>query len=1430
MCCNKDHALEECPRFEEKTHRDKINLLKEKGVCFGCLRIGHRSKFCDKRLTCKVCSQTHPSVLHIKQRVNTGTTDLKQPKEPSVSSAVVSLQPCDDDTGAGNSDGILSILPVQVKSNKGDKVIQTYAFLDPGSTATFCSESLMKKLNMTGKKAQISLRTMGPSTSVFSYRLKGLEISSLTGKHYYDLPEVYTQKMMPVNTDNIIKEEELAKWPYLDGVSIPRIQANVELLIGTNASKLLEPWDVVNSHGNGPYAIKTLLGWVINGPLKGYSDEQSESDHPAATVNRISIERIEELLNKQYSHDFNEPTSEDKEEMSKDDERFMEIMKESVNLQDGHYILKLPFKKEDVSLPNNQCVAKQRILGLKRRFERNEKFHREYTNFLSDVIKEGYAELVPEHQLDRSDGRVWYIPHHGVYHPKKGNLRVVFDCGAEFRGNSLNSQLLQGPYLTNSLLGVLTRFRQEPVAVMADIKAMFHQVKVAQDDRDFLRFLWWPEGNLKYELVEYRMTVHLFGASSSPSCACYALRKTAEDNQNSFPAEVIDTINSNFYMDDCLRSLPSEEEAVKLVKDLTAVCLKGGFHLTKWISNNRGVLLSIPEEQRSKILHELDLYRDQLPVERALGLHWCVESDAFKFKMSLKKQPHTRRGILSVVSSIYDPLGFLAPLTLSAKLILQDLCRRSIGWDDQIATTLQQQWIKWLNDLERVTEFAMDRCLKPPDFGQPTNCQLHHFSDASERGYGTVTYLRMQNNHNRIHVAFIQSKARVAPLKPVTIPRMELTAALLAVRVDTMLKVELQLPLEKSCFWTDSTSVLKYIRNEDRRFQTFVANRIASIRRATNVSQWRYIHTTQNPADEASRGLMIDRFLANRRWIEGPEFLQKAEEAWPVNILDSSIAADDPEVKKELMVNAVIIEDTQTATQRLMSYFSDWNRLKKSVAWFLKIRKLLQEVVRKRKLLSQEIANISNKQMEQEMQQLKAAFGVQILTPDDLVEAETSIIRFAQQERFPDEFAALSSGKCEVKKQSTIYKLDPILKDGLLRVGGRLSKAAMPEETKHPVILSKDQHVSSLILKHIHEQLGHSGRNHVLSRLRRKYWITSANTATRKILSSCGFCRHHKGKLGEQKMADLPVERIIPDLPPFTNVGVDYFGPIEVKRGRSLEKRYGVIFTCMACRAVHLEVAYSLDTDSCINALRRFICRRGQVSHLRSDNGTNFIGAERELREALAALNHSKIQNAFLQEGIKWSFNPPTASHHGGVWERLIRMVRRILTSVLHQQTLNDEGFHTVLCEVESILNDRPITKLSEDPNDLEALTPNHLLTMKRKPVLPPGLFDKDDLYIKRRWRQIQYMSDLFWKRWLREYLPLLQERQKWSKERRSLVSGDIVLIADPAAPRSSWLLGRVLQTYPDRKGLVRSAKVQTKSNILDRPVTKLCLLQEAVI
>lgn len=337
-----------------------------------------------------------------------------------------------------------------------------------------------------------------------------------------------------------------------------------------------------------------------------------------------------------------------------------------------------------------------------------------------------------------------------------------------------SSQLLQGPDLTNSLLGVLIRFRQEVVAVMADIQAMYHQVKVTKQDVDFLRFLWWPTGELTKPLTEYRMIVHLIGAISSPSCASFALRKTAEDNRAKFPVHVTDTIKCNFYVDDCLKSLPSEAESMALVRDLTTVCQLGGFQLVKWISNSRSVLESIDVEKRAKEVKQLNLDRDNLPVERTLGLQWCAETDTFRFKMAVQERPLTRRGILSVISSVYDPIGFLAPFALPAKLMLQNLCRLNCGWDDHISPNYQLQWVGWLEDLRKLSTFSVPRCIKPKDFGPLTSAQLHHFSDASEDGYGTVLYLRMQNDKKKIHLAFILGKARVAPLKKVTTPRMEL--------------------------------------------------------------------------------------------------------------------------------------------------------------------------------------------------------------------------------------------------------------------------------------------------------------------------------------------------------------------------------------------------------------------------------------------------------------------------------------------------------------------------------------------------------------------------------------------------------------------------------------------------------------------------------
>lgn len=312
-------------------------------------------------------------------------------------------------------------------------------------------------------------------------------------------------------------------------------------------------------------------------------------------------------------------------------------------------------------------------------------------------------------------------------------------------------------------------------------------------------------------------------------------------------------------------------------------------------------------------------------------------------------------------------------------------------------------------------------------------------------------------------------------------------------------------------------------------------------------------------------------------------------------------------------------------------------------------------------------------------------------------------------------------------------------------------------------------------------------------------------------------------------MASLPEDRVNPSEPPFSRVGVDCFGPLNVRRGRSVVKRYGVLFTCLSIRAIHIEVAHTLDSNSFINALRRFIARRGQPIQMRSDNGGNFVRGEKELREAVRDWSQDKSTTFCWRRtsnGPSIPLQDPIMEASGNV---VSRTVRKVMGALAKEQPLDDEGLLTLVCEVEAIVNGRPITKVSDDARDPEALTPNHLLLLRAGPSLPPGYFEKSDNYSRRRWRQVQYLADVFWKRWTREYLPSLQERQKWEKASRNFAVGDVVLVLDESLPRCSWPLGRVIEVFPNRSdGLVRSVRLKTTSSVLVRPVNKLVLLEAA--
>ena len=351
----------------------------------------------------------------------------------------------------------------------------------------------------------------------------------------------------------------------------------------------------------------------------------------------------------------------------------------------------LPLKSPDIKMPNNRPQAYTRLTRLKSRFKRDHQYFSDYKHFM-DHMPENCAERIDDKNQEKS-GKVNYVPHHGVYHKKKpGKIRVIFDCSALYKGTSLNQKLLQGPDLTNNLLGVLCRFRNEPVAFSCDFEGMFNQFLLNKEDRDLLRFLWFEEGNSEARPVEYRMKVHIFGAASLPGCANFAFKQATGDGEAEFGSETAQFIRRDFYVDDGLKSMKNPEEVIALIKNSQKLCTKAGLRLHKFMSNSKEVIEAIPSEDRAKGLQDLDRNHDPLPAERTLGIIWCIELDCFQFKIDVQVRPLTRREVLSTVSSVFDPLGFAAPLILVGKQILQDLCRENCDWDDPIPNRLKSMW------------------------------------------------------------------------------------------------------------------------------------------------------------------------------------------------------------------------------------------------------------------------------------------------------------------------------------------------------------------------------------------------------------------------------------------------------------------------------------------------------------------------------------------------------------------------------------------------------------------------------------------------------------------------------------------------------------------------------------------------------------------
>ena len=1480
----KSHDLEECQKFRELDFDERKDFLFKRGFCFNCaISNKHISKQCDKgRPQCKICGKEHVTVLH----------DPSRPANNASQTSSACTQVCKQ--GPRRSCARIILLKVSDQLDPAKETL-TYAVLDDQSTDVFVTDALLNELNVSGTEVNLQVSTIVGTNTVRMRKVSGLQIQDINGEHApVKVPHAYAQANIPATYSDIATPDIARQWDHLKNVADKihhRPDVEIGMLIGRNVPTAFQPLKVIYGEADEPWAEMYKFGWTIIGPICLDKAESRECNN--VSVNRVTVQREElpnswipyvpqasislhqqdsvaVLVNKSRSKDVTFPqivremmeldygelnysrkicASEQVESI--EDKRFCQIMTTGIHKnQLGNWEAPLPFKIDEVNLPDNRAQCLRRLLSLKRKLSKDQRARENYIAFMQKILERQHASRVPADELTPTPGKVWYLPHFNVYHRKKPDqVRVVFDCSALYNNESLNKNLLQGPDQLSSLIGVLTRFRKEDVALTCDIEQMFHSFHVTPSCRDFLRFLWFENNDLDDAITEFRMNVHLFGAVSSPTIANYSLHKTAETGRAEFGDKAADFLRRNFYVDDGLTSVPTTSEAVELIENSQALCASAKLRLHKFASNRKDVLVALPKDDRAKDLKDLDLRHDALPIQRSLGTYWCIESDTLGFHIELKDKPLSRRGILSTISSVYDPLGIVSPVILTGKQILQDLCRQKMDWDDPVSDEITTRWERWRITLPLLEKVKLNRCIKPPGFGTPLQTEVHSFSDASESGIGQVSYLRVVNANGDVHVSFLMAKSRVAPIKPISIPRMELTAAVVSVNVTKMLQSELDYDNLWSVYYTDSEVVIGYIGNDARRFHVYVGNRVQYIRDRSDPEQWHHVSGKDNPADEASRSLTASQLLSNKRWLSGPDFLWKTNVPLLNKKEPAQLTSDDVEVKTStcLVTHSPAREPPDVFLLTCLNRISSWHIAKTSVAWMRRAMKNLQSITSARKEEIHSSKAAGRTYNEQRTQILP-------LSVEELVQSEKFILRSLQRHYFSPEMETLRNleGNLDkfqkrdsarrrndtLKKTSCIYKLDPFVdKDGLLRIGGRIRRAAVPFEVKHPLILPKKSHVSNLIVRHFHETVGHhQGRGITHNTIRQAgYWIVDGRSTVARTISKCVTCRRFRGQLQTQKLSDLPEERVA-QAAPFHYTGMDVFGPIFVKEGRKSLKRYGLIFTCLASRAVHLETLNTMETDSFISALRRFINRRGKVRQLRSDQGTNFVGARNELADALQELNRDRVKHFLLTKECDWmdfNFNVPAASHMGGSWERLIRSVRSVLSALLqeHGSQLDDEALRTLMTEAENVINSRPLTVENlSDPESPEPITPNHLLTSKTEVVLPPpGSFERLDLYSRKRWRRVQFLANQFWTRWRKEYSSLCQYRRKWNTPQRDSREGDIVLLQDDDLPRNQWPLARVSKVFPSKDGRVRKVQLlltrDGRRKFLERPIHKTILL-----
>ena len=1049
-----------------------------------------------------------------------------------------------------------------------------------------------------------------------------------------------------------------------------------------------------------------------------------------------------------------------------------------------NYTVSLPFSPHKPKPNNNYQKALSHFLNLEKELLEDSERCNRYVEAIQKYIENGHVEEV--FTLTPKDDIAYLMPHRDVYREghESTKTRIVFNASSKAPNKiSLNDALLPGVRLQPDLAEVLVGFREKKIALTGDISAMFLNIGLKKEDRNFVRFLW-REPGCKGKIRVFRFKVLPFGLNCSP----YLAIKTVKHHLSKIGtvhSRTLNEVDKQTYVDDYCGSSNSVAEAIKLRQDITRIMDMGGFHFQKWLSNSPEVMGSIPEVDRAAasmlVLAEKNIDVSPTAIASALGLVWNPVKDVFEFQGALElslpsNKVETMRSLCSRAAKVFDPLGFLSPFLIIAKMLMQQCWKAKLKWDDPLPQDIKECWDRWIEEITYLHYIEIPRALCPHEF---YDVQLHGFSDASERACAAVVYGRFERKDGKVTIRLIMAKAKVAPIKATTIPRLELIGALLAARISDKVRETLKLEKEKVMLWCDSTTALQWIREAPSAWKTYVGNRVSQIHEHFGKESWRYVPTDENPADVATRGIFAQELSQSSSWFTGPAFLEESTKIWPENIVVKKLTAEAKLEEKVHIPFSLITQSSEVLEQIFLNDRSFWFNLR-----------VLAQIYR-----------FAAKTGKYDYFDISSPF-ITLREQDHVMDCW---VRNVQADGFPNALECLK--KKGTLTDKALLQLQPFIDEDseIIKVGGRLHVAVLPDESKHPPILpAKNKFVERYVLA-LHKAHCHAGPSTLLSILRTQFWLMKSRSEVKRIIRQCN-CYRFRAKPFEQRVAPLPEERVRP-APSFLYVGMDYAGPFECfeKRGRRTIsfKVWALIFTCCTSRACHIEVVRRMNADACVNAIQRVISRRGLMRVIFCDNFSTFSNVNKEIKKLYENLDWRRVRTLFMEipQPIEFRFQAPLAPWWGGHFERHVQSLKKVLRVTLGNQRVGFDEMLTLMTQAEGMINSRPLTAVSQDPRDPLPITPAHLTIARGIRQVPDNL-TRDDLEDDTAvlWHRRQRLHTQLWARWVKEYLLHLQPFSKWLSDGREPKVGETVLIGDVHKSRLDWPLATVKELHPSHR------------------------------